>query len=384
MITITCTTFGQIGADTPSDHLLRFLQNIPNTKHYRQWVTYGDVSNWFEAWELERPESGDFLDLQKANTDYSPMTWSTILAQQTWVPKSLGVEYSLIDNHLGQLGFNSIVLDRYMEAGYPPEVITVAEFSFDKDQIEDSLDELGYQSEKMDDGTLYSIRDDYEWDPQAPLKTLQLPYLNRILLSDGKMVIGSATDIVMDAQDASAGDKRSLAENDDYLAVIHALEDEYLKDLGEMVGIILMSDSALNESLNPAFLSTLPSQDEDFFDPRLPEFELAAFVTFQKDDTTFLVLLLVFDEKMDAEKSADIVADRLKDYTSIATRQPIDEYLSFEKSTAIDANDLPVAIVVMSTEAVEFQIADNNNLRVFTWLEIVIRQDLLFLVTDTE
>jgi hypothetical protein len=384
LLTISCFTLGQIGTDTPTDHLLRFLHHIPDTKQYRQWVSYGDVSTWFDVWEVERPESGDFLELQKANSDISPMIWSMILGNQTCVPQSLGFEYSLTDDHLGQLGFNAIVLDRYMEAGYPPEIITVVEFSFDKDQIEDSLDGLEYQSEKMDEGTLYSIRDDYEMDFQSPLKTLQRPFLDRILLSDGKMIMGSATDIVMDAQDAFTDERRSLAENDDYLAVIQALEDKELRDLGEMVGVILMSGSTLNESLEYANQDFLSLQDEDFFQHPLPEFELAAFVTYQNENTSYLVLLLVFPKKVDAGKSADIVADRLKNYTSIATRQPLSENLSFEKSTAIDANDLPVAIVVMSTEAIEFQIADRNQLRVFTWREMILRQDLLFLKADSE
>ena len=364
-----------------SSPVLEFLRYVPDNEIYREWIAYGDSSAWFSAWNIVRPESGDFRELE--SPDFAtPIALSAVWQRQTYPPESLGFKWLASEDQVSLLGFNALLLDRYMEAGLPPESIAVAEFNFDRKQIGDALSKLGYKSDVMDGGTLYSIRGDHEMDIKSPIKSIQFASLNRILLTDRKMIVGSATDVINNAQSAYTKETPSLADNTTYIAISQALADGSLGDYGKMVSVVLISGPTINEQINRATQNLPASQSVDDFQHTLSAFDLAGFATFQSGKTSFLTLVLVFPKGgTNAQSAADVVAERLENYTSIATKGNLGDIWSLEKTTGLKINDLPVAIIVMRSEADAVQSVEGNSLRVFTWSHLILRQDILFLKT---
>ena len=373
ILLVSCTSNNQ------SRYLLEFLDYIPDNEIYRQWITYGDLSAWFDAWGIDRPKSGDILEIE--SSDFSGLNTVTVLDRQTQIPQSFDVEHSLMEDQIGLLGFNFLTMDRYAEAGYPPSLLTIADFSFDRAQIGDALTKLGYQSDKDKNGILYSIRNDYEADYQSPVISIQTPNLNRILLTNGRMVIGAATEVVEHSQSTHANEIPSLAENDTYIALSQAIGGDILSDVGQLVGIILINGPTLNHTINQRLQDGPDGQSENYFQHSIPDFDLAGFATYQDNKTSFLTLILVFPKDTDALSSADILAERLQNYTTLDAGVPYKEWWTVEKASVSSINGLPVAIVVMKAEARESQGPLGNNLNVLTWSPLIFFQDILFLKT---
>ena len=112
---------------------------------------------------------------------------------------------------------------------------------------------------------------------------------------------------------------------------------------------------------------------------------LAAFTTYQQEQTTYLVLCLVFPGETDAQAAADIVAQRLRDYSSISKHTKLDDdFWRFEKATGVETNGLPVAVIVMraaETPPTEIREGSYSVYRI-NWYEMVIARDVLFLLNE--
>jgi hypothetical protein len=374
------------GSDKSESALLRLLRFVPDTPEYREWLTFGDADAWHSSWNIPRIDNWDELD----NLDREPRAhWMFILSGQTAPPDSLGIQYMRIDDQRGFYGFDLFNLDRYLLAGSPPGWITVVEFSFDKAQIADALTASGYEAEKLETGgTLYSILDDNEYALEFPTKTGQLGNLNRVALLDGQMVIAKATANVTNALLAHSGESSSLADNLNYVAAAKALEDPALKETGELVGVIFTEGPVLAD---PS-LYLLPGASEQVQDqltgyaegPQLPIYTLVAFATRHTEGASYLILAVVFPEGADAAAAADILADRLQNYTSPYYDRPLDERWAFEKATGVKAEGLPVALVVMRVDDPPPipEDAPLVNAAVLSWYELVTRRDTLFLMIE--
>jgi hypothetical protein len=183
-------------AKTVADPVLRPLRFVPDTSNTRGWLAYGDLAAWHTSWDVPRIDNVAELDgLENDPRIY----WMFIMPRQTQPPDSLGVQYLMQGDYRPAFGFDLFNLDRFLQAGYPPDAITAAEGSFEAAQIEDALAASGYTAQPLETGgTLYSIREDYEMDPASDLPMPgRLGALNRIaLLEGGKLLIARATGVV--------------------------------------------------------------------------------------------------------------------------------------------------------------------------------------------
>ena len=366
---------------------LRMLHFVPDTSEYRQYLTYGDAATWHASWDVPRIDNVEELqNLSREKRAY----WISILSNQTTPPDTLGWQYLLAEDQRSFYGFDLFNLDRYMLAGQPPDTLTVVEFSMDGAQIAQALTALGYDAKTLDEpkGTLYSILDDYEVALDFPTKTGQLGHLNRIALLERQMVIAKATANVTQALQARDGERSSLADRPDYMAAAKALEDPALQDMGERVGVILMegaqfyaSASTLDRNLSAEDLEKYAWQGAS-----LPPYKLVAFATrhSQAQGASYLILAVVFDQDVDAGAAAETLAHRLRNYSSLATQQPLDEYWTFEKATGVEAEGLPVAVVVMRADdpPPTPQDAPLVNTAVWAWMRMIVYRDTLFLALE--
>ena len=97
-----------------------------------------------------------------------------------------------------------------------------------------------------------------------------------------------------------------------------------------------------------------------------------------------MILAVVFEQDADADAAAETLADRLQNYVSIATQQPLDERWTFEQATGIEAEGLPVALVVMRADdpPPTPQDAQLVNTAVWAWIRMILYRDTLFLALE--
>jgi hypothetical protein len=363
--------------------MLRF---VPDTDNNRAWLSYGDIATWRKSWNLPRVSSFDGL---KDLTPDQRADWIYIASGQLAVPNTLGAGFPE-DEMRGFYGFNMFDVDRFMLAGNPPDWITIVDFGFDKSQIASALTASGYSSQTLSNSeTLYSILDDYETDIRGQsVKTRvgMVGDLNRIALLDGRMVIGKATDPVMESLAASQGKTPSLADDPSYVAAVKSLDDPVLADMGDLVGVIMLDHAQVDQ---PQEVSTLPPDTvnqiiQGYGAAPLPQYNLVTFATRHGNGVTHLILEVVFPQGVDAKAAANILVDRMNNYISLRTGKPLADRWTFDLSTGTKIGGLPTALVVM-------KVADPpptpvgqeaTNVTVFSWIVMMYARDTLFLVSQ--
>ena len=379
------------GEEAPQSAFYDLLRFVPDRPDYREYLTFGDAAAWHASWNIPRIDSMDQLfGLRPELYAY----WIYVMPWQTTPPSYLLAETASEDQR-GFYGFDLFNLDRYMVAEQPPEGIAIAGFSFDAKQIADALTSTGYQTETLKPvGTLYRIRDDYEIDVDSPIRTGRLGDLNRILLLDDKIIMGKATAPVTAALDAYNDQIPSLADDAEYAALAQALDDPALAGTGQLMGTIVMDGLVI--SLRDSVIASLgadadPQQVEEKLaelsqGPQLPTYSLVAFVTRHTEGATYLILAAVFPQGTDAQAAADLLADRLQNYVSLASKRKLMEMWAkqgarLEKATAVEAGGLPVALVFVRVDdpAPATSDAAMATVSVPRWADMVQRRDLGFL-----
>lgn len=380
-----------VAQDTVDNPLLRMLRFVPDTPENREYVTYGDAAAWYSSWDVPRIDSIAEIDgLERDPRAY----WLNILPRQTTPPDALGLQFMMLDEMRGAYGFDLFNVDRYLQAGLPPDLVSVIEYSFPDSQIVDALIASGYSVETLnDEAALYSILDDYQLDVSMEMvktRVGQLGNLNRIALLEGQMVIAKATANVTNAFAAHEGDIPSLADDPGYIAATSALLDSALGDMGELVGVIWVDGLQLADPL--AYAEFGASQEvvdqirEELItaDSALPPYDLVAFGTRHSPGATHLILAVVFPVDTDAKAAANVLAERMENYTSLVTNQPMTDRWDLEMATGTKVNGLPVALVSMRVDdpAPTPDGQELPNAAVFTWSQMVWSRDTLFLATE--
>lgn len=374
---------------SPDAPLMRMLHFVPDTPEYREYLTFGDADAWHGSWNVPRVASFEQLEIFPQE---SRAYWLVVLPNQTTPPRSLHYEYLLTDDMRGSYGFDLFNLDRYMGAGTPPDWITILEFSFDGTQITDALTGSGYETQALETGgTLFSIRGDHEMDIKSATASGRFGDYNRIALLDGQAVVAKATANVTNAIQAKDGERNSLAENPDYIAVATALEDPSLEEKGELVGAILMESGS--DFADPEWFlgSAVPQESREEFlrentqGPELPLHNLVAFATRHTEGASSLILAVVFPKGTDAEAAADVLDERLRDYYSFMYRRDFTDRWTFDMATGVEAGGLPVALAVMRVDDPPRTSDDEGraNTAVFSWNILVERRDIGFLMVGS-
>lgn len=381
-----------LAQDAAENPLLRLLRFVPDTPENRQYLIYGDAAAWHESWDIPRVDNLEQLD----GLERDPRArayWMNIMPRQTTPPDTFGVQYLLVDDMRSVYGFDLFNVDRFVQAGQPPNLISAIEYEFPRTQIADALLASGYTSEPLDDNlTLYSILSDYEIDGSmetVKTSTGQLGGLNRIGLLDGQVVIAKATKIVTDALAARNGQIPSLADDPNYVAGITALSDAALGDKGELVGAIIMDGAQfadigyyLPATLSPEaitqFRESLAQQ------AALPSYNLVIFATRHSEGATHLILAVVFPQDTDAKAAANALAERLQHYTSLVTNQTLADRWTFEQAAGTKVNAWPVALVSMRVDD-PLPTPDGeqlSNTGLLSWSQVVFVRDTGFLAVE--
>lgn len=362
--------------------LLRLLAFVPNQRDYRQYLTYGDPAAWHESWQVSQPANMEAVERLGA---WERGLWLYVAGRQLLYPNALGVNYLLTEDMGDYYGFSLFDVNRFIEAGAPPATITVLESDVDKNDVIDALIQFGYTEDVLvGKQALYSLRDDYAVDVQAKIATGRLGELNRIVLLEDEILIGRATEVVETALSAQAGKRAALADDPYFAAAALALNDPLLADYGELVGAILVGEPPVDD---PALLLLGPktaafkTQLQKYVERPLSPYLVLGFGTQHIPGATYLSLAVVFPKTVDAHAAADLLADRLQNYYSVYSGDSLEKFWSFHQAAGVEANGLPVALVVMRVADPAQPDDGDSSFRptLFGWSEMVFRRDLLFL-----
>lgn len=377
------TATPEITAEPATGSLLDFLRYVPNEPTYRQYVTYGDKAAWLKSWDVPNVPSVD--DLNKLD-DQPRRRWMMIMPQQTLAPTALGLQYLMTGDDLRYYGFDFFATDRYLEAGQPPNVISVIDGQFDSGGIDTALRKIGYSTSPITpEGTLYSLRDDYQQDLTADLPMLgKLGARNRIALMGQRLLIARATETIQYAISAGAGATDSLADAPEYQAVVAALNDPQLADTGPLIGALFMADQMMSDPAALVGSRASPEQIKQIqealnIQPKLMPYVLSVFASYHNAGKTYLVMALVFSAGSNAETAAKNLGERVQNYTSIVTERPFLDtiHAQFDRAFAVQANGLPVALVVLSADD-----PGPDSTVVPDWTRAIFARDLGFLYVN--
>lgn len=219
----------------------------------------------------------------------------------------------------GLLGFVPSEVRAEVSAGQPPDQVSVAIGSFDRDDVLGRAAETsGAETVDVDGTEVVRWLDDLEIERGLETPIGDLPgQAGRVALpADQVLTYANADEISTAAIGAVRGDVASLADVDELAAVATALDEH---------------------DVLTAFLSTEPVEtdprmtpDTDAADGPPGLLPYAAFGTGNRlvDGETSLVVVLAHDDADDAATNAERLAATVEDGSSAATRQPWAELLA--------------------------------------------------------
>jgi len=397
LITLLCAAPLHAQDDTTDNPLLRLLAYVPDTDIYREFISYGDLALWNASWGIDRIESVEALEQRSAASDLDVPATLLVLTRQTGAPNVLGPQYLLSDDLRGYSGIDLLNTDRFIEAGNPPEMLTVIETA-DSANVPAALAASGYDESALGEATLFSKGEDFEVNIQErdiPV-VAQLAALNRVALLEDAVVIARATAIVEGALSAAAGETATLADDPVYRAGALAVSDPALTGDGALVGAMFMGQAEPLDLMQVLGSRATPEQIEALREAldvgvSVPVYDLAVFATRRRADDTQLVLALVFPAGIDAQAATDALLMRMKRYTSLRTNQPLidlwaERGVEIEWGRSQEIGGLPVGLVSISARNPAFDEDENGrvNTYVFSWQDMIYTRDLGFMAVTTD
>jgi len=377
-------------AQEEDDPLAQLLAFVPAASPARDWLSYGDFAAWHASWGIPRPDSVADVNALDAVTR---ARWMAIMPRQTTPPQVFGLNYLLTSDIRGFYGFDIFQIDRALEGGVPPNMLTVAEHHADPAAIGAALRAAGYGVRVLEGGwTLYSLGEDYAmlgFDyPDMP-QIGMIGQLNRIAVNGSRLLIARGMPEITAALAAESGGP-SLANDAAFAAVGRALQSAAREDAGALLGALFVPGDRF--LLDPAQIvmgqevseEQIAALQEAMQDPanQLPTFLLAGFGTRHGPGATYLTAAVALLPGEDADAFAAKVGDRMARYVSLRTGQPLSERWGLKASGGLVVDGVPVAWITMRVDdpppAPEGQPANTG---VLAWVDLVMARDYGFLVS---
>ena len=358
----------EVAAHVP---LVDLLALVPDTEANRSWFSYGDVEGWHGATVVPRLSSLDDLD---TFSEEENSAWLYDMPRQTAPPAALGISYLMLDDMRPAYGFSFLDAAQMIEAGRPPETLTVVSLNVPSAQVANALAESGYARTELAGATLFSSGDDYAIDLASPTNVGRLGTLNRVAIVESdvpgtQLLIARATAPITQAVAASAGEIRSLADDRIYSTLADAVEGGLILT-GTLVGLIVL-DGVQQVEVNAAFTSPDADVLARYAADPLPPYRLRAFATTRDGVDTFLTVLIAMGTTGDPQESAAILGDRLADYVSIVDEQPLGDEWELVMTGSFE-----------STARLAYATVKLNHGSSISWIDLIARRDLLFLTAE--
>lgn len=239
------------------------------------------------------------------------------------------------------MGIDYFQVRQELQFGVPPSVGTTITGEFDLDAVRDAFTandfeqqasdtELWCWVEGCDRGMVTTIAD----RQPANIFGGQLGRRQPLVITDDVLFSSASINLAERYIDVVNGDADSLADNPRYASAADALLGQgILIQVFALDGERVFDFSVLDiASLLGLPSSTSPEQVEQMIDQlfpenfdnyqALPQFQLLMFADVMREDTQDAVIVLVYDNEVDAQVAGEVIVDRLNDAVSLRTQRP--------------------------------------------------------------
>jgi len=356
------------GAEEEKTEFLRMLAFVPDKAGYRDEIWFGDRDRLMAAHDMSRLRSpDDYKALSKEQSD----NWMR-LTRNVWTSDFSGRE-RVLSGWRDLFGYDSFQVDREITAGQPPEWFGVMEGAFDADDIQDALDDLGYQEDEYEGTVYYYIRDDFERDLKSEGGRFAMSKLNRVVVGEDTIIAAPATEILERVLDVRDGRRSSLADDPAYAALARAM--------GPVVSAALLEGeqfydpaAALGSHATAEQREAMREKLAELYSEPLHLYDLVGFGYLDDGHDQAIVVALAYDEAEYAEADAPVLADRLEDVSSLRWRgQMLSDYWRVGEPEVYSFEDGAVL-------AVKLELDDEE--RPGLWLNMLISRDVVFLAAS--
>ncbi len=210
----TATPSPELRPPTDLERLLRF---VPDDPAYTRTIYFGDREQVSAAFALPRL---DGLEDMRTLEDDERERWNRAM---TSVLSSLFSGFPPSEEWRPTFGFDWFQTDRDIMAGERPQEFSVMEGRFDVVAVEAALDALGYEPVQIADRACYRLPDGLSVNPDHPLAHMITSYMSQMCASDDLIVAAFPGDALADVLSAANGDRPSLADDPQCVALAQAL-----------------------------------------------------------------------------------------------------------------------------------------------------------------
>jgi hypothetical protein len=281
------------------------------------------------------------------------------------------------------IGYDLAHVDQTIQAGDPPDVITLLRGRFDHDAVAAAWTKNGYKLLKVDGVRVASLSEDESIDFNNPINKIVLARMNNAaFLSDGTLAYTARLDRLQAVIAAASVRAPALAARADVVSLISGI-DRTLSSAMLLSGVALSAtaqnppDLGSPQSLENAFASvvaasgTMPPIQTGLFGQtpggplRIPVKVEGTPVAVPSGEIVFELLLA---EPGSAEQAKEVVEQRLPAYRSTRTRAPLSDYFASWKVRAIEDRNV-----------LEIDFTPNDDRPIDIWVQMIANRDLGFL-----
>jgi hypothetical protein len=281
------------------------------------------------------------------------------------------------------IGFDLSDVDQTMQAGEPPDMVSMLRGRFDHDAIAAAWAANGYQMVVVDGIQVASFSADMSFSPDNPIQRLTLNRLNNsAFLPDGTLVFTASLDTMRATIAAAAGTGPSLASRVDVVALLGA------GDLGLATGVLFAGSAVAAAGQLPPDLTSATAVAEYFATEvasagEMPPVALGLIgitpggplpniggtpESAAHGPLSMVLIRLLLAQQGTAERARDVVEKRAAEYVSVVSRQPLSDLFSSILVTADSASN-----------TILLEMTPNSPAAVGAWSKLLFNRDLGFL-----
>lgn len=349
-------------AQTPSvgaganDGLASMLAQVPHPlprleNPDQALIYYADIAGQLSSLGLDAPDSVD-----------SPEFGDWTAATQGLAMPSTSAQYLLKWRDL--FGFDLLQADQTLQISSPPFELSLYRGRFDLTEVRRALDELDYSAIDAGNGTILTVRDDYELDLSSPAPFVLATMNFAAILPDGTLAFAPAREIIEAVLVLEANESGSLAGREDLASLLPHLPADLVSAVivpGGQLDFAMANPADMLDPNSTPDINAIASQLEEA--DEMPPVELAILGATAggplmrpgsatpeplppgTPDARVFVALLTISPRA-AEQSVPIIEERLATESTASTNQPFTEL--FPEYTVEAVSDEPVVLIDLS------------------------------------
>lgn len=350
--------------------------SIADEANDAQILMYADIAAQLAAGGIDRIAS---VDDREGFTRWIHATYPVVIAEPfRSYAKVLTRE---------MLGFDVTDLDQTLQAGLPPNIITLLRGRFDEDAVAAAWEQNGYNMLEIDGLRVASLFEDAQFDFENEISRIALAKMNNAaFLPDGTLAYAPTLQLlesIIETATGALGPTASVGTRRDVAALLASLDEPVVSAMlfaGTAISVAAQTPVELTAD-NPELLEEIESQ---LGDPEpMPPVALGMVgvtaggptVIYDEGDESLvemppatIVYRLLMAEAGTADAAATVVEARLASMQSVRTREPWSELFGSWDARPVSGGDV-----------LALDLTPANGRPVSIWPQMLIMRDLLFL-----